>query len=49
MNDDNKARLIMSDIHHKVELVERIRVNHPGTPAIFSATTSTISMTFRQR
>jgi hypothetical protein len=35
MNDDNKARLIIPDIHHKVQLVERIRASHPGTPAIF--------------
>jgi hypothetical protein len=35
MNNDNKARLIIPDIHHKVELVERIRANYPGMPAIF--------------
>ncbi|HEX7360871.1 MAG TPA: hypothetical protein VF283_10300 [Bryobacteraceae bacterium] len=32
---DKNARLIIPDIHHKVELVERIRGNHPGMPAIF--------------
>lgn len=32
---DNNARLIIPDIHHKVELAERIRGNHPGMPAIF--------------
>jgi hypothetical protein len=33
--NDKKACLIIPDIHHKIELVERIRVNHPGMPAIF--------------
>jgi hypothetical protein len=33
--DKNKARLIIPDIHHKIEQVKRIRANHPGTPAIF--------------
>ncbi|HEY4282871.1 MAG TPA: hypothetical protein VGM62_07375 [Chthoniobacterales bacterium] len=33
--NDNNTRLIIPDIHHKVELVERIRTNHPGVPAIF--------------
>jgi len=35
MNNDNKACLIIPDIHHKVGMVERIRANHPGMPAIF--------------
>jgi hypothetical protein len=30
-----RACLIIPDIHHKVELVERIRANHLGMPAIF--------------
>ena len=34
MNDDNKARLITPDINHKIKLVERLRANHPGMPAI---------------
>lgn len=32
---DDKARLIIPDIHHKVELVESIRARHSGRPAIF--------------
>jgi hypothetical protein len=35
MDNDNKAYLIIPDIHHKVGMVERIRANHPGMPAIF--------------
>ncbi len=35
MNDRNEARLIIPDIHHRVSLVDRIRENHPGVPAIF--------------
>lgn len=31
-----KACLIIPDIHHKVELVERIRANHPGSARNFS-------------
>jgi hypothetical protein len=35
MPDDNSAILIIPDMHHKVEVVERIRRNHPGLPAVF--------------
>ena len=31
----NQARLIIPDVHHKLNLVEKVRTNHPGTPAIF--------------
>jgi hypothetical protein len=27
--------LIIPDIHHKIELAERVRANHPGLPAIY--------------
>jgi hypothetical protein len=33
--NDKRACLIVPDIHHRVELVERIRAKHPGIPAIF--------------
>ncbi len=31
----NQARLIIPDVHHKLQLVEKVRTNHLGTPAIF--------------
>ena len=31
----NQARLIIPDVHHKHQLVEKVRTNHLGTPAIF--------------
>jgi hypothetical protein len=31
----DQATLIIPDIHHKVELAERILAHHPGVPAIF--------------
>jgi hypothetical protein len=47
MNNDNKACLIIPDIHHKVGMVERIRANHSGMPAIFLSATTLMTFTTR--
>jgi hypothetical protein len=35
VRDRHNGCLIIPDIHHKIDLVDRIRDNHPGVPAIF--------------